>query len=163
MPDASPVGNTRFYGSQKRSHGETAGIVRVPLAVNASASHTYWRGPRWHRSRGSGDDGGNGRSAAGDCGHWRRNLAESLGFYRGIVGMDVVAQGPWRGIAFARHWRMPPETNATAVLLQGGGHAVGQIMLLDFKDPRRRLIREEQQRHLIGLTNLAHQEIEWVF
>ncbi|MSO64490.1 MAG: hypothetical protein EXQ85_01575 [Alphaproteobacteria bacterium] len=46
-----------------------------------------------------------------------QNLTESLGFFRGIVGMDVVAQGPWNGLSFAGHWRVPPETNATAVML----------------------------------------------
>jgi catechol 2,3-dioxygenase-like lactoylglutathione lyase family enzyme len=82
------------------------------------------------------------------------NLAESIGFYRGIVGLDVVAQGPWRGLAFARHWRVAPQTNATAVLLQGGRHTVGRILLLDFKDARRQVVRDAQQRNIVGLLNL---------
>jgi len=34
------------------------------------------------------------------------NMAESLGFYRGIVGMDVVGEETLRGLRFAGHlWR----------------------------------------------------------
>lgn len=82
------------------------------------------------------------------------NLAESLAFYRGIIGMDVLYQGSWRGLPFARHWRVAPETTATVVLLQAADHAVGRVMLLDFKERRRRLVREGLERTLIGLMNV---------
>ena len=82
------------------------------------------------------------------------NMAESLGFYRGIVGMDVIGEETLRGLRFAGHWRMPPETRANAVLLQAGDSHVGRIMLMDFVDPRRERIRARRERRMIGLMNL---------
>ena len=82
------------------------------------------------------------------------NMAESLGFYRGIVGMDVIGEETLRGLRFAGHWRMPPETRAHAVLLQAGDSHIGRIMLLDFVDPRRERIRARRERRMIGLMNL---------
>jgi catechol 2,3-dioxygenase-like lactoylglutathione lyase family enzyme len=82
------------------------------------------------------------------------NMAESLGFYRGIVGMDVIGAEMLRGLRFAGHWRMPPETRVNAVLLQAGDATVGRIMLMDFVDPRRERIRTRRERRIIGLMNL---------
>ena len=82
------------------------------------------------------------------------NMAESLGFYQGIVGMDVIGEGTLRGLRFAGHWRMPPETRVQSVLLQAKGHPVGRIMLLAFVDPRRERIRARRERRMIGLMNL---------
>jgi len=82
------------------------------------------------------------------------NMAESLGFYQGIVGMDVIGEETLRGLRFAGHWRMPPETRVQAVLLQAGESPVGRIMLMGFVDPRRERIRARRERHMIGLMNL---------
>jgi len=82
------------------------------------------------------------------------NMAESLGFYQGIVGMDVIGEGTLRGLRFAGHWRMPPETRVQSVLLQAKDHPVGRIMLLAFVDPRRERIRARRERRMIGLMNL---------
>lgn len=82
------------------------------------------------------------------------NMAESLGFYRGIVGMDVVGSDTLRGLRFAGHWRTPPETRATAVLLQARDIAVGRILLVDFFDPRRERIRARRERRMVGLKAL---------
>lgn len=82
------------------------------------------------------------------------NMAESLGFYRGIVGMDVVGEQTLRGLRFAGHWRTAPEVRATGVLLQARDFDVGRIMLLDFVDPRRERVRARRERHMVGLMNL---------
>jgi len=82
------------------------------------------------------------------------NMAESLGFYQGIVGMDVIGEETLRGLRFAGHWRMPPETRVQAVLLQAGDMPVGSIMLMGFVDPRRERIRARRERQMIGLMNL---------
>ncbi len=82
------------------------------------------------------------------------NMAESLGFYRGIVGMDVVGEATLKGLRFAGHWRTPPEVRAQAVLLEASGFDVGRIMLLDFVDPRRERIRARRERNMVGLMNL---------
>lgn len=82
------------------------------------------------------------------------NMAESLGFYRGIVGMDVVGEQTLRGLRFAGHWRTAPEVRATAVLLQARDFEVGRIMLIDFVDPRRERVRARRERRMVGLMNL---------
>lgn len=82
------------------------------------------------------------------------NMAESIGFYRGIVGMDVVGEDTLKGLRLAGHWRTPPEVRAKAVLLAARGFDVGRIMLLDFVDPRRERIRARRERRMIGLMNL---------
>ena len=82
------------------------------------------------------------------------NMAESLGFYRGIVGMDVIGEATLRDLRFAGHWRMPPESRTHAVLLEARGLPVGRILLLSFVDPRRERIRARRERRMIGLMNL---------
>ncbi|MDA0369310.1 MAG: VOC family protein [Proteobacteria bacterium] len=82
------------------------------------------------------------------------NMAESLGFYQGIVGMEVIGEDMLRGPRFAGHWRVPPETRAHAVLLEARGFPVGRIMLLSFIVPRRERVRARRERRMIGLMNL---------
>ncbi|MBM3516261.1 MAG: hypothetical protein FJX59_21470, partial [Alphaproteobacteria bacterium] len=59
-------------------------------------------------------------------------LEEALLFYRDLLGLTASAQFTMRGDAFARHWGVPPDMTARAVLLSNGDSAVGRMLLIEF-------------------------------
>ena len=83
-----------------------------------------------------------------------RDMARSLDFYVGRIGMTVVADETWSGPAFERHWHLAGGAKARAVLLAAASHDVGRVLLLEFAIGERRLIREDRVRRGYGLWNL---------
>lgn len=81
-------------------------------------------------------------------------LEEALLFYRDLLGLTASAQFTMRGDAFARHWGVPPDMTARAVLLSNGDSAVGRMLLIEFDAPNRERICPPNGRTYRGFWNL---------
>ena len=82
------------------------------------------------------------------------SLEASLGYYRDLIGLDVVDRGVWAGSGFERHWGLPVGSSARTALLGFGESPVGRVLLLEFDAFHRTRVRENYERAFYGLFNL---------
>lgn len=84
------------------------------------------------------------------------NLAASLAFYEGTLGLEVAETRTWQGSEFERYWQVPAGTTARCAFLGHGADPVGRIQLMEFDAPNhhRKLIRSPDVRRATGLFNL---------
>ncbi|MBL8643683.1 MAG: VOC family protein [Rhodospirillaceae bacterium] len=82
------------------------------------------------------------------------DLAKSLSFYRDIIGLTTSSPVTWEGEAFEKLWHLPPGSQAIAVFCELPGCPAGRVLLLDFKAPKRKLIRPAGATQIFGLMNL---------
>lgn len=66
-----------------------------------------------------------------------RDLDTSTGFYKDVVGFDVIGTEVAEGEAFERHWRLPAGAQAKVAMLESNGLPVGRIQLMEFDAPSR--------------------------
>ena len=82
------------------------------------------------------------------------NLEHALGYYRALVGLDVVDREPWSGKQFEDHWHLPAGSSARTALLGFGDSPVGRVLLLEFDASHRLRVRPHSERAFYGLFNL---------
>ena len=81
------------------------------------------------------------------------DLAQSVHFYRDLIGLDAQAPVEWQGADFEAHWNLPRGSSATAVFLHAGESPAGRVLLLDFHAPGRKRVRANKERWHYGLSN----------
>ena len=81
-------------------------------------------------------------------------LEHSIGFYRGVIGLDASEPVEWHGPAFERHWRLPAGAKARAAMLTAGPSDVGRILVAEFDRPAGEIVRARSERVFLGLANL---------
>ncbi len=87
------------------------------------------------------------------------SLANALPFYRDVIGLSASPEVTWRGMAFERHFALPPGSSALAVMLSapwttGNGPQVGRVLALEFNATDRKRIAQPGDRTYRGLWNL---------
>ena len=82
------------------------------------------------------------------------NLEHALGYYRDLVGLDVVDRAPWSGKQFEDHWHLPAGSSARTALLGFADSPVGRVLLLEFDASHRLRVRPHSERAFYGLFNL---------
>lgn len=82
------------------------------------------------------------------------NLAASLEFYAGTIGLEVADQVDWAGPGFEAYWQLPAGSAARCAFLRHGADPVGRIQLMEFNADDRKLIRQPGVKRAIGLFNL---------
>jgi catechol 2,3-dioxygenase-like lactoylglutathione lyase family enzyme len=83
-----------------------------------------------------------------------RNLDASIGFYKDVVGFEVIGIDVARGKAFENHWRLPAGGAAKVAMLESNGLPVGRIHLMEFNAPSRKDIWTVQGFSAFGLCNV---------
>lgn len=81
------------------------------------------------------------------------DLAQSVHFYRDLIGLDAQAPVEWQGADFEAHWNLPRGSSATAVFLHAGEAPAGRVLLLDFHATGRKRVRANKERWHYGLSN----------
>jgi len=82
------------------------------------------------------------------------NLAASLAFYNGTLGLDIMEEATCSGPIFEAYWHLPAGTAARCAFLGHGADAVGRIQLMEFDSVERSRIKPADLKRAIGLFNL---------
>jgi len=82
------------------------------------------------------------------------DITRSISFYRDVIGLNVVEETVLRESDFAFHWKLPMDTSAKVVCLQGADIPVGRVLLLQFDPASPEFIRRELHRSFFGLFNI---------
>ena len=83
-----------------------------------------------------------------------RDLKTSIGFYKDVVGFDVIGSGVAKGPAFEKHWHLPVGSEAQVAMLESNEMAVGRIYLMEFDAAERKEIWTKQGFLSFGLCNV---------
>lgn len=83
-----------------------------------------------------------------------RDMETSLAFYRDMIGLAIIADERWSGLAFDSLWHLPEGSNARAVFLADRDIPIGRILLLEFDAENRLEIRPDGTPRGVGLVNL---------
>ena len=83
-----------------------------------------------------------------------RDIQASLGFYRDVVGFDVIGMQEARGGVFEKHWRLPVGSEAKIAMLESNALPVGRIQLMEFDAPDRKDIWSVHGFLAFGLCNV---------
>ncbi len=83
-----------------------------------------------------------------------RDLAASTAFYRDLIGLEVVGEGPLRGSAFRGAFHLPAGSQARYAALANRGDRVGRIVLIAFEAQDRKPIRTDEGQRGYGLINV---------
>jgi catechol 2,3-dioxygenase-like lactoylglutathione lyase family enzyme len=82
------------------------------------------------------------------------SLADSVTYYRDVVGLDVLAEHRWAGEDLHAHWGIPSGTSADIVVLGSAKAEAGRVTLMDFHGIPRTRIRTEPGQRFYGLVNI---------
>lgn len=83
-----------------------------------------------------------------------RDLEASIGFYKDVVGFDVIGTDVAKGESFEAHWRLPAGSEAKVAMLESNGLPVGRIHLMEFDAPSRQDIWTVHGFMAFGLCNV---------
>lgn len=83
-----------------------------------------------------------------------RRLEESLRFYNGFIGLEVIDRGVLSGDAFESFWHLPSGSSARYAALAERSGIVGRVVLIEFSADERLPIRDIPDESAYGLMNL---------
>ncbi len=83
-----------------------------------------------------------------------RDLKASIGFYKDVVGFEIIGSGTMKGSAFEKHWHLPVGSEAQVAMLESNGLDVGRIYLMEFNAANRREIWTVHSFLAFGLCNV---------
>ena len=83
-----------------------------------------------------------------------RDLDTSIGFYRDVLGFELIDRRHAGGPAFERHWGLPAGAGAEVALLESNGLGVGGIQLIEFAATTRQDIWTIRGFLAFGLCNI---------
>ena len=83
-----------------------------------------------------------------------RDIDVSIGFYRDVLGFELVGRQRTSGLAFEQHWGLPAGASAEVAVLESNGLAVGGIQLIEFDAASRQDIWTIHGVLAFGLCNI---------